>query len=427
MSSTRAAVLVAKTAVGATIVVLPSLAVRLGAPLAAAVVGVVAAASWLACCVVLRVQREAGTPSYAEALGVAIHPRARVVATTVLGASIAAFGVGMQAVYTVAICDLLWTKRGGRRAFMVASTVFVLAPLSAPRSVAASSTAAAVGMGVTVAWLAVTAGLLVVAATHSRAHPLPLTPASPMAGDVIVHALASTLNGFVVQQATGAIVRDCGVADAGASAVGVGLAATAALYVLVPAACVALFGAGVISPDVLTNYTPASLARIIGGDHPRTAEALAACCRVAVATCLATSYPLQSWAARDAALTLAAEARRAWRRRRARRAVDGDEQHPSIEVAADDDDATPPLSATDATSRRVLLGTTGALCAVSLAAALTARDVAAAVASVGGTAGSAIALLLPAAVAGAAGRWGAAVALAGLGVAACVGVFVGQG
>ena len=423
MSSTRAAVLVAKTAVGATIVVLPSLAARLGAPLAAAVVGVVAVASWLACVCVLEAQREAGTPSYAEALGVAIHPRARVAATTVLGASIAAFGIGMQAVYTVAIADLLWTRRAGRRAFMVASTVFVLAPLSAPRSVAASSTAAAVGMFSTVAWLAVTAGLLVVAATHGRAHPLPLTPASPLAGDDILHALALTLNGFVVQQATGAIVRDC---DAGATAVGVGLAATAALYVLVPTACVSLFGAGVISPDVLTNYTPSSLTRIIGPHHPRTAEALAAACRVAVAICLATSYPLQHWAARDAALTLAAEARRAWRRVRAARADDGDEQHPSIDVPADDDDASPSLSATDAASWRVLLGSTGGLCAVSLAAALTARDVAAAVASVGGTAGSAIALILPAAVAAAAGRWRAAVSLAGLGVAACVGVFVGQ-
>lgn len=444
MTVARAAVLTAKCAVGATIVVLPSLFALLGAPLAAAVVLLISAASWAATTVVLAAQRTAGTPSYAAALGAALPtPRTRSFACTALSAAIAVFGVGMQAVYVVAITDLVWpaTHAAGRRAFMAAATFAIFVPLSAPRSVAASTVAAALGMCAVVLWLVTTAGLAITAAVRGKAHSLPVAPLHRLGAGDIVNSLALVLNGFVVQQATGAIVRDSGVVDRGAAAVGAGLLVTAALYVAVPAAAVILFGAATVNHDVLTNYTPAAVAAIIGEEHARPATFIAYGCRAAVAVCLSTSYPLQHWSARDAVLTLAAGARIVWRRwRAAARPADEERQpsivggaashHPDAAAAAADgatapDDSDIPLSATDTAAWQTLLGATLALCTISLIAALTARDVAAAVAGVGGTAGSTIALVLPAAVAAAAGRWCLASGLAVLGIAACVGVFVG--
>jgi len=409
----RAVLLTTKAAVGGTLVVLPHLASTLGAPLACVVTIVVATAAAASCGVVL--EEGAATPRRA-ATGWA--PRLAVV-------PIAAFGFGMSAVYLVVIADVASSLAAVNRVAVAAAATAVLAPLSSPRSIGstASFATSALGMAGVSVFGAITFGLCGLAAARGALHTPATAPLHPPTLATFAEAVSVTLNGVVVQQAITPIVRDCGVpAGQGPAVAAAGLGLTALIYLALPLACNALFGSDAVAPNVLTNFTPAALAPLVGGGGARAAGVVASVAQASVALCMAASYPLMHWAARDAVLELV-------RGRPPPPPLPGEEEgggggDGERPLLADGDGARPPSTATAAASPAALAATTTALALAALALAVTARDLRQAVGAVGGGAGSFIALLQPAVAAGRRGRWATAAALGGLGVAAFVGVFV---
>lgn len=440
----RATLLLTKAAVGATVTALPSVWARVGWPAAVAVLATVAVSTAASAEIVLAAARAAGgSGSYGVALSTALPPRARVPARRALAAATLAFGWGMTCVYTILIADLVGPAEG-RAAFSVGLTALVLAPLSAPRAIGSSSSsaAAAIGMAAIGAWSAASAALCGVAAARHALHAPSSAGTAPRTPASLARAFATSLNGYVVHMAAPAIAADCGVAGAGggggaARAVvrGAILAATA-VYSTIALATNALFGSPAVRGDAVENFSARALAALL---PPRLAASAAAAVRAAVAASMVASYPLMHWAARDAALGLAAGGSVGAAGEREEPLLGGDDgRSPPLSLAVGGTGASegegeepplasapPPRSPTDAAPPRALATTTALMCAAAAVVAVGWPDSGDAIAVVGGTAGAALALFLPAALAGAAGRTVTASALTAAGCVAVAGVAVG--